>query len=114
MPKKLTGVGSKHARTSGLRSDAVSAVSVIDESLENSLATTWDAKLVEYDAERFAFDKWILGRIRAMGYRLESLVEIHNVISETEVYKVTKQLCADTNLPDFRRMLNQFVAKWWW
>jgi sporadic carbohydrate cluster protein (TIGR04323 family) len=44
-----------------------------------------------------------------MGYPLEDLQNLHNVVPLDEVYKVTKQLCADTNLPEFRRLLNRFV-----
>ena len=83
----------------------------IDRALEQSLTTTWDARLVEYDANRFPFDRWILGRIRAMGYPLEDLTEIHKVVPPAEVYRLTKHLCADTNLPEFRRMLNRFVRE---
>src|SRR5439155_326774 len=30
---------------------------------------------------------------------------------QAETYRVTKQLCADTNLPEFRRLLNGFVRQ---
>jgi sporadic carbohydrate cluster protein (TIGR04323 family) len=33
------------------------------------------------------------------------------VVPQAESYRVTKQLCADTNLPEFRRMLNSFVRR---
>ena len=82
---------------------------VIDEELERSLLTTWDAKVITYDIETFPFDEWILNRIRGMGYPLDALKNLHNVVPKDEVYKVGKQLCADTNLPEFRRMLNKFV-----
>jgi hypothetical protein len=36
---------------------------------------------------------------------------LHNVVPEADTYKLTKQLCADTNLPEFRRMLNSFVRE---
>jgi sporadic carbohydrate cluster protein (TIGR04323 family) len=82
-----------------------------DEALEQSLRTAWDAKLVEYDRNRFPFDRWILSRIRTAGYELTDLTEIHREIPLGDVYKLTKQLCADTNLPEFRRMLNRFVRE---
>jgi len=84
---------------------------IVDEALEKSLLSEWDAQLVEYDTARFPFNKWILGRVQAMGYELSDLTEIHNVIPIGETYKVTKRLCADTNMPDFRKMLNSFVRE---
>ena len=87
------------------------ALSKREQELEQSLLDTWDAKLVEYDTERFPFNRWILERIRANGYPLDDLTNLHKVVPAGEVYKLTKQLCADTNLPDFRRMLNRFVRE---
>jgi sporadic carbohydrate cluster protein (TIGR04323 family) len=83
----------------------------IDDMLEQSLASKWDAKLVDYDVETYPFDKWILGRIQGMGYALDDLSNLHNVVPDGMAYKISKQLCADTNLPEFRRMLNKFVRK---
>jgi sporadic carbohydrate cluster protein (TIGR04323 family) len=82
---------------------------VVDAELEQSLLTTWNAKIMEYDNSRFPFNEWLLKRIQNMGYPLKELNRLHEVVPLAEVYKVTKQLCADTNLPEFRRMLNKFV-----
>ncbi|HKN30406.1 MAG TPA: hypothetical protein VJY34_21995 [Roseiarcus sp.] len=46
-----------------------------------------------------------------MGYKLGDLSYLHEAVPLNEVYTVTKQLCADTNLPEFRRMLNRFVRE---
>jgi sporadic carbohydrate cluster protein (TIGR04323 family) len=46
-----------------------------------------------------------------MGYKLDDLSLLHEAVPLNETYKVTKQLCADTNLPEFRRMLNRFVRE---
>lgn len=83
----------------------------IDAELERSLTTEWDAQIVDYPTDRFPFSEWVLGRIRGMGYPLDNLDYLHTVVPQPEVFKVTKQLCADTNLPEFRRMLNRFVRE---
>jgi len=83
----------------------------IDAALERSLTTTWNAQVVEYPNDQFPFNEWMLNRIRGMGYPLDDLTNLHNVVPLDEVYKVTKQLCADTNLPEFRRLLNRFVRE---
>ena len=85
------------------------AANDIDEALERSLTTLWDAKVYEWENEKYPFNKWILSRIQGMGYKLDDLCYLHEAVPLDEVYKVTKQLCADTNLPEFRRMLNRFV-----
>jgi sporadic carbohydrate cluster protein (TIGR04323 family) len=81
----------------------------INAALEQSLTNEWDAKIVTYPNESYPFNKWLLGRVQGMGYALDDLSNLHEIVPLDEVYKVTKQLCADTNLPEFRRMLNNFV-----
>lgn len=83
----------------------------IDEALERSLTTVWDAKVYEWENEKYPFNEWILKRIQGMGYKVEDLNYLHESVPVEDVYKVTKQLCADTNLPEFRRMLNRFVRE---
>ena len=83
----------------------------IDTALERSLTNEWDAKVVTYPNETYPFNEWILQRIRDMGYALDDLSNLHAVVPQDEVYKVTKQLCADTNLPEFRRLLNRFIRE---
>ena len=89
----------------------VQNTSLRERALEESLFAAWDANLVPYDKDRFPFNQWILGRIQAAGYALEDLTELHKVVPPSEVFRLTKQLCADTNMPDFRRMLNRFVRE---
>src|SRR5262249_30109847 len=58
------------------------------------------------------FSEWILNRVRKMGYpKQNDLSYLHEVVAQPEVFRVTKQLCADTNLPEFRRMVNNFVRE---
>jgi sporadic carbohydrate cluster protein (TIGR04323 family) len=81
----------------------------INAALEQSLTNEWDAKIMTYPNEKYPFNEWILGRVQGMGYKLDDLSYLHEAVPLDEVYKVTKQLCADTNHPEFRRMLNNFV-----
>jgi len=83
----------------------------IDAELERSLTTEWDAQIMTYPNERFPFNEWILNRVRMMGYALDALDDLHEAVPQPEVFKVTKQLCADTNLPEFQRMVNRFVRE---
>jgi sporadic carbohydrate cluster protein (TIGR04323 family) len=87
------------------------AANDIDAALELSLTTVWDAKVYSWDNSKYPFNEWILNRIRGMGYALNDLSYLHEIVPLSEVYTVTKQLCADTNLPEFRRMLNRFVRE---
>ncbi len=83
----------------------------IDAALEKSLTTVWDAQVYSWENDKYPFNEWILNRIRGMGYKLDDLSYLHETVPFNEVYTVTKQLCADTNLPEFRRMLNRFVRE---
>lgn len=87
------------------------AANDIDAELERSLTTTWDAKVYSWDNSKYPFNEWILERVRNMGYKLDDLSYLHESVPLNETYKVTKQLCADTNLPEFRRLLNRFVRE---
>ena len=87
------------------------AANDIDAALEESLTTVWDAKVYSWDNAKYPFNKWILNRVSGMGYKLDDLSFLHESVPLNETYKVTKQLCADTNLPEFRRMLNRFVRE---
>jgi sporadic carbohydrate cluster protein (TIGR04323 family) len=87
------------------------AANDIDAALEQSLTTVWDAKVYSWDNTKYPFNEWILDRIRGIGYKLDDLSYLHESVPLGEVYTVTKQLCADTNLPEFRRMLNRFVRE---
>jgi sporadic carbohydrate cluster protein (TIGR04323 family) len=87
------------------------AANDIDAALEESLTTVWDAKVYSWDNSKYPFNEWILNRVRGMGYKLDDLSYLHESVPLNETYKVTKQLCSDTNLPEFRRMLNRFVRE---
>jgi sporadic carbohydrate cluster protein (TIGR04323 family) len=91
--------------------DPLVAANDIDAALELSLTTVWDAKVYSWENSKYPFNQWILNRIRGMGYDLNDLSYLHEAVPLSEVYTVTKQLCADTNLPEFRRMLNRFVRE---
>jgi sporadic carbohydrate cluster protein (TIGR04323 family) len=82
-----------------------------DPELERSITNEWNAQIMTYDKDEFPFDQWILNRVRQMGYKLDDLSYLHEAVPLDEVFKVTKQLCADTNLPEFRRMLHRFVRE---
>src|SRR5712671_3818945 len=83
----------------------------IDAELERSLTNEWDAQIMTYPNERFPFNEWLRDRIRTMGFPVADLNYFHEVVPLEDTYRVTKQLCADTNLPEFRRMLNSFVRE---
>jgi sporadic carbohydrate cluster protein (TIGR04323 family) len=94
-----------------MRDTAQIAGQVIDAELERSLLTTWNAKVIDYDNSRYPFNEWFLKRVQGMGYKVTDLQYLHEGVPLGDVYKVTKQLCADTNLPEFRRLLNRFVRE---
>ena len=79
--------------------------------LEETLLGPWNARVVDYDCERFPFHEWIRDRINHMGWPVEDMRYLHEVIPSEQVYKVSKQLCADTNLPEFRAMVNTFIRE---
>src|SRR5258708_25900165 len=91
-----------------LSDSAQIAGQTIDAELERSLLTTWDAKIIRYDNDKFPFNEWILKRIQGMGYPVTDLRYLHEGVPKEDVYRVGKQLCADTNLPEFRLLLNNF------
>jgi hypothetical protein len=87
------------------------AANDIDAALEESLTRVWDAKVYSWDNSKYPFNEWILNRVRGMVYKLDDLSYLYESVPLNETYKGTKQLCADTNLPEFRRMLNRFAGR---
>jgi hypothetical protein len=43
-----------------------------DSDLEQSLLTTWNAQVVDYDHDKYPFADWVLGRIRKRSTRFPS------------------------------------------
>jgi sporadic carbohydrate cluster protein (TIGR04323 family) len=104
-------MGKRKTMTKHVTETSLVAANDIDAELERSLTTTWDAKVYSWDNSKYPFNEWILERVRRMGYKLDDLSYLHEAVPLNETYRVTKQLCADTNLPEFRRMLNRFVRE---
>jgi sporadic carbohydrate cluster protein (TIGR04323 family) len=82
-----------------------------DPELESSITNEWNAQIMTYPNDEFPFNEWILNRVRKMGYTIDDLSLLHESVPLDEVFKVTKQLCEDTNHPEFRRMLHRFVLE---
>lgn len=81
----------------------------IDDELESNLQNYWNGNIVDYDDEKFHFADWILDRINKLGYKLDDLTRLHEVVPDGEVFLLTKNLCAETHLPEFQRMVNNYV-----
>jgi sporadic carbohydrate cluster protein (TIGR04323 family) len=79
--------------------------------LEESLLTTWDAQVVDYDAARFPFSELIRDEVRRLGHPIERLDQLHTVVPLDQVYVLSKQLCDATNRPDFRHLVNDFARQ---
>lgn len=88
-----------------------SAEGLIAQELENSLLNYWDARIVNYDKERFPFAQWVLERMNINGYPVKDLRYLHEIINPPDIYKLTKKLCEDTNLPEFQRLVRDFVRE---
>lgn len=86
----------------------------VDDALERSLQTDWDARLVSYDEAAFPFRQWMEDRVRLLGYDIKSLETLHETVDPDRVYVLSKELCAATREPEFvdmvRRFTRDFVA----
>ena len=79
--------------------------------LEHSLLTTWNAQVVDYDKEQFSFDQWVLEKINSLGYNLDYLHDLHQVVPIEKSAELSRKLIKLTNLPDFRRMAYRFIKE---
>jgi sporadic carbohydrate cluster protein (TIGR04323 family) len=77
--------------------------------LEESLLTTWNARVVDYDAARFPFAELIRDEVRRLGHPIDALDQLHTVVPSEHVYVLSKQLCEATNRAEFRRLVNDFA-----
>lgn len=81
------------------------------QSLENSLLTTWNAQVLDYDTKQFSFDQWVLEKINSLGYNLDYLHNLHQVVPIEKSAELSRKLIKLTNMPDFRRMAYRFIKE---
>ena len=81
----------------------------LEAQLEESLRTVWNARVIEYDQERFPFADWVRDKIRSLGYPIRDLQSLHESVPVGEVYVLSKRLCDATNEVDFRPMVRDFI-----
>lgn len=80
-----------------------------DRSLESSLQSTWNARVVDYDETRYPFAERIRDEVRRLGFQVDSLDRIHEVVPREQVFALSKDLCAATQGHDFRQLVHEFV-----
>lgn len=81
----------------------------IDEELEANLQNYWNGNVVDYDDSKYNFSAWILDQVNKLGYELDDLTRLHEVVPDKDVFVLTKNLCAATNSPEFTRMVHNYV-----
>jgi sporadic carbohydrate cluster 2OG-Fe(II) oxygenase/sporadic carbohydrate cluster protein (TIGR04323 family) len=81
----------------------------IDEELEANLQNYWNGNVVDYDDSKYNFSAWILDQVNKLGYELDDLTRLHEVVPDKDVFVLTKNLCAATNSPKFTRMVHNYV-----
>jgi sporadic carbohydrate cluster protein (TIGR04323 family) len=79
--------------------------------MEESLCTTWNARVVDYDAVRFPFAERIRDEVRGLGHPIDSLETLHEVVPRERVYALSKALCEATNRPEFKRLVAEFARE---
>jgi len=81
----------------------------IDEELEANLQNYWNGNVVDYDDSKYNFSAWTLEQVNKLGYELDDLTRLHEVVPDKDVFLLTKNLCAATNSPEFTRMVHNYV-----
>jgi sporadic carbohydrate cluster 2OG-Fe(II) oxygenase/sporadic carbohydrate cluster protein (TIGR04323 family) len=81
----------------------------IDEELEANLQNYWNGNVVDYGDSKYNFSAWILDQVNKLGYELDDLTRLHEVVPDKDVFVLTKNLCAATNSPEFTRMVHNYV-----
>ena len=81
----------------------------LNEELERNLQNYWNGNIVDYDDKKYPFAQWILDRVNKLGYVLDDLTRLHEVVPDDKVFVLTKDLCKATNAPEFQRMVNNYV-----
>src|SRR3990172_11569971 len=81
----------------------------LNEELERNLQNYWNGNIVDYDDKKYPFAQWILDRVNKLGYVLDDMTRLHEVVPDDKVFVLTKDLCKATNAPEFQRMVNNYV-----
>jgi len=62
----------------------------IDDELEANLQFYWNGYIVDYDDKKYPFSEWILHQVNELGYELDDLTRLHEVVPDKDVFVLTK------------------------
>lgn len=84
---------------------------LLPSEMEESLCTTWNARVVSYDHERFPFAEKMRDEVRRLGHPIESLETLHETVPTERVYVLSKELCEATHRPDWKELVAAFTRE---
>lgn len=76
----------------------------------NELQIHWDNKTLEYDLEKYNWPAWALGIVQEVAPQVKELETLHEVVSPTELVKVTNHVQNACSRKDFMERFDDFVA----
>ena len=76
----------------------------------NELQTHWDNKILEYDLEKYNWPAWALSIVQEVAPQVKELETLHEVVSPTELVKVTNHVQNACSRKDFMERFDEFVA----
>ena len=90
-------------------------MSKIDEFYKNNFDKNFDNVILNYDLDKYPFQKWILKQLQNFGIKINSINEftnLHNIIEPTILPKLSKYLIKATDQIEFKRMINKFLDEY--
>ena len=71
----------------------------------------WDNKTLEYDLKKFDWPSWALGVIQEITPQVTELEILHEVLSPTDIVKVSSHVQNSCSRKDFMERFDAFVAE---
>jgi|TARA_R110000787_G_scaffold148718_3_gene262614 sporadic carbohydrate cluster protein (TIGR04323 family) len=71
----------------------------------------WDNKTLDYDLEKFDWPSWALGVIQEITPQVTELETLHEVLSPTDIVKVSSHVQNSCSRKDFMERFDAFVAE---
>ena len=90
-------------------------MSKIDDFYKNNFDKNFDNIILNYDLNKYPFQKWILKQLQNFGIKINSINEftnLHNIIEPTILPKLSKYLIKATDQIEFKRMINKFLDEY--
>lgn len=84
----------------------------MQEQINQTNYQAFDNQILSYDTTRFSFRAWVEKQLKDLYSDVHDLQLVHEIIPLSETAKVTKEIIARTQRPEFQAMVEDFLEEY--